>query len=103
VKYAPDGGEILVRVEDLGSVVRVSVTDHGTGIAEEAIPHLFGRFYRSPEATASHAGGLGLGLSITQMLVEAHGGQIMVHSRLGEGSTFTITLPYLADPTSEVR
>jgi len=103
VKYAPDGGEVLVRVVEAGSLVRVSVTDHGTGIAEEAIPHLFDRFYRSPEAAASHAGGLGLGLSITQMLVEAHGGQIMVQSRLGEGSTFAIDLPYQADISAEVR
>ena len=94
VKYAPDGGEIVVEVKDCDLAASIAVTDHGVGIAEDALPRLFDRFYRSREAAASSAGGLGLGLAITQMLVEAHGGQIAAESRLGEGSTFRVTLPY---------
>src|SRR5579871_3767707 len=58
VKYSPDGGEILVRVETLPGAARLSVVDHGMGIAEEAIPQLFTRFYRSAEAVAGRVGGL---------------------------------------------
>jgi PAS domain S-box-containing protein len=99
VKYSPDGGTIRIQVEDLGDAARVSVIDQGIGIAQEAIPQLFARFYRSPDVEASRTGGLGLGLSIAHMLVEAHGGQITVESQPGDGSTFSITLPY--EPISE--
>ena len=91
VKYSPDGGEIVIAAETIGTAVRLSVTDHGPGIPEETLPHLFERFYR-----ADHVGsapGLGLGLYITRMLVEAHGGKIWVESTVGEGSTFFVTLP----------
>jgi PAS domain S-box-containing protein len=101
VKYSPAGGEILVSVDEGDTAVRVSVMDHGKGIPEEAIPHLFTRFYRTSEAAASNAGGLGLGLSVARMLVEAHSGQLDVRSRLGEGTTFTVTLPYQPDLTTE--
>jgi len=94
VKYSPNGGAITVRAEDLGTAARISVADQGVGISEESLAQLFTRFYRSPEAVDSKAGGLGLGLSIARMLVQAHGGSIDVRSRLGEGSTFSVTLPY---------
>jgi PAS domain S-box-containing protein len=98
IKYAPDGGEILLRVEDGGEEVRVSITDRGIGIAPEAIPNLFSRFYRAEGATSRAIQGLGLGLYITRALVEAHGGRIWVESALGEGSTFTFTLPRTPPP-----
>jgi signal transduction histidine kinase len=100
VKYAPDGGEIVVEVKDASGTASIAVTDQGVGIAAEALPRLFDRFYRSREAAASSAGGLGLGLAITRILVEAHGGQISVESRLGEGSTFRVTLPYESKKSS---
>jgi signal transduction histidine kinase len=101
VKYAPDGGEIVVEVKDASGTASIAVTDQGVGIAAGALPRLFDRFYRSREAAASSAGGLGLGLAITRMLVEAHGGQISAESRLGEGSTFRVILPYKSkEPTS---
>jgi PAS domain S-box-containing protein len=93
VKYSPNGGEILVRVEALSGAARIAVTDQGVGIAPEAIPQLFTRFYRSQEAAASGIGGLGLGLAIAHMLVAAHGGQITVASHPGAGSTFAVVLP----------
>ena len=67
------------------------------GIAQEDSPHIFDRFYRSKGVRK--AGGLGLGLYITKMLVEAHGGRIWVESELGRGSAFYVTLP-LAQPNS---
>ena len=69
----------------------VTVSDQGRGIAPEDIPHLFERFYRAPEARKAE--GIGLGLYITRMLVEAHGGRIWVESEVGKGSTFSFTLP----------
>jgi signal transduction histidine kinase len=96
IKYSPDGGEIVVRIEDQGDQAQVSIRDHGIGIATEALPRLFDRFYRIEGATGA-APGLGLGLHITRALVEAHGGQIQATSSVGHGSTLTFTLPYRAD------
>jgi PAS domain S-box-containing protein len=94
VKYAPDGGEILVTVEAAGGQAYLRVADQGPGIPADVLPHLFERFYRGNH-TAGEAG-LGLGLYISRMLVEAHGGRIWAVSALGAGSTFTVMLP-LAD------
>jgi len=98
MKYSPDGGEILVQLEDLGMDARVSVRDHGVGIAPELLPRLFERFYRVP-ATAGRAQGVGLGLPITKSLVEAHGGTLTVESVRGQGSAFIFTLPYRGSAT----
>jgi signal transduction histidine kinase len=67
----------------------VHVSDEGTGIAAEHLPHLFDRFYR----TGAGQEGIGLGLFICRRLVEAMGGEIWVVSEVGEGSTFSFTLP----------
>ena len=90
VKHAPHGVAVVVRVEPAGEEARLSVRDEGPGIAVAHLPQLFERFYR---AKASGAVGLGLGLYITRMIVEAHGGSIAVESEPGVGSTFTVTLP----------
>jgi PAS domain S-box-containing protein len=91
VKYSPQGGEVVIRVELTHAEARLSVTDQGPGIPAAVVPHLFERFYRG-----DHQGGdagLGLGLYISRMLVNAHGGRIWADSTLGSGSTFTIALP----------
>ena len=93
IKYSPDGGEILVRVEDGGTEARVAVTDHGLGVPPDALPRLFDRFYRVGSASGS-ARGQGLGLYISRGIVEAHGGRIAVQSQPGIGSTFSFSLPY---------
>jgi PAS domain S-box-containing protein len=98
VKYSPNGGEILVRVEDLGDRAELSVADHGDGIDADALPRIFDRFYRAKSAGADRDG-LGLGLYLAKMLVEAHGGTISAESEVGRGSVFRVTLPY-APPTT---
>ena len=92
VKYSPAGSEIVVRVENLGTMAQVSIQDRGLGIAPDEIPYLFDQLYRVA-ATMQHADGLGLGLHVARQLVEAHGGSIAVESVLGVGSTFRVTLP----------
>jgi signal transduction histidine kinase len=69
----------------------IAVSDQGPGIPPEDLPHLFERFYRVKGAR--NAEGIGLGLYITRVLVEAHGGRVGVESEIGKGSTFAFTLP----------
>lgn len=92
-KYSPAEREVLLSVEQVEREVVLSVRDQGIGIAPEHQPHLFSRFYRAPGAAES-ARGLGLGLSIVQDLVAAHGGRVWAESAgLGHGSTFRVALP----------
>jgi len=90
LKVVPPGGSIRLAVARSGREVRFSVADTGPGIAPEDLPHLFERYWRSPRATYA---GTGLGLAIVRGIVEAHGGKVDVASTLGEGTTFTFTLP----------
>jgi signal transduction histidine kinase len=90
-KYAP-GSLVNITLEVLSENVHIAVVDHGPGIAPEHIDHIFKRFYRVPEQAAS-VRGTGLGLYICRQIIRAHGGQITVESRLGEGTTFHIYLP----------
>jgi two-component system, NtrC family, sensor histidine kinase KinB len=87
-------GEIKITAEPRGHYVAVSVSDTGEGIPSEYLSHIFDKFVQVPGAAT---GGAGLGLAISRLIVEAHGGQISVQSVLGHGSTFTFTLPVAAD------
>lgn len=91
LKYSPSGSTVTARAERSDGEVLVSVVDQGMGIAPDELPHIFERFYRAREGRKTE--GLGLGLYITRLMVEAHGGQVGVESRLGRGSTFSFTLP----------
>ncbi|HEX5166735.1 MAG TPA: ATP-binding protein [Thermomicrobiales bacterium] len=93
IKYSPDGSEVIVRIEVSGAEAIVTVTDQGSGIPPEQLPHLFSRFTRLHAAAASGTPGLGLGLYIARSLVEAHRGRIWVESEVGSGSTFGFALP----------
>ncbi|MEV6284525.1 HAMP domain-containing sensor histidine kinase [Kribbella sp. NPDC051770] len=93
IRYSPDGGRVVVGVRRSGDDYLLTVTDTGTGIAAEHLPHLFDRFYRVEHSRSRATGGSGLGLAITKHLVEAHQGTISATSRPGHGSTFTIRLP----------
>ena len=87
-------GEIKISAEPRGDYVAVSVSDTGEGIPSEYLSHIFDKFVQVPGAAT---GGAGLGLAISRLIVEAHGGQISVQSVIGQGSTFTFTLPVAAD------
>jgi len=111
IRHTPSGGAIRVRAgwisrqSELPShgalwpslptlpFLAVYVSDTGEGIPPEDLPHVFDRFYRADRSRARATGGSGLGLTIAQQLVRAHGGDIGVQSRPGEGTTFAFTLP----------
>ena len=99
VRFTPAGGHVVVGVRRADDGYNLTVTDDGTGIADEHLPHLFDRFYRAEQSRSRSTGGSGLGLAITKHLAEAHGGRITVTSQLGSGSTFTIWLPRQAPRT----
>lgn len=93
IKYNREGGAITVTAQPDGKWLRVSVTDTGIGIPDDDLPRIFERFYRVDKARSRELGGTGLGLAIVKHIIESHGGTLTVTSRLGEGSTFTFTLP----------
>ena len=93
VKYSPDGGVIRIGLARQDGRILLSVADEGLGISEEDQARLFDEFFRSSNPRAFEQPGTGLGLAIVQRIVERHGGQIRVDSRLGHGSTFTVVLP----------
>jgi signal transduction histidine kinase len=93
IKYSPENSKILISTEESGSTLVVQVADQGRGIADEEIPHIFHKFYRSWDVQNSAIKGSGLGLFLAKYFVELHRGRIEVESQLGKGSTFTVFLP----------
>jgi two-component system, OmpR family, sensor histidine kinase SenX3 len=93
VRYSPDGGEILLRVDGEGAAARLAVKDSGIGIPADAIPRLFQPYFRHDEAKQLAPDGMGIGLFVTRQIVLAHGGDISVESKEGQGTTFTVILP----------
>ncbi len=91
LSFTPAGGEVTISLEKEGNRAKISVADTGCGIPEEEIPRIFDRFYQVDKSRAS--GGSGLGLSICRWIAKAHEGSIVVESRVGKGSRFTVTLP----------
>ncbi|MCL6430449.1 MAG: response regulator [Anaerolineae bacterium] len=93
IKYNRPGGMVTLRARDEGYYARLDVVDTGIGIPKEALPRLFGEFYRVKRPETASIPGTGLGLSIVRRTVEFYKGRVEVKSRLGEGSTFTVLLP----------
>ncbi len=97
MRYTNPGGRVTVTVEAQQDQARLAVRDRGIGIAPEHLPHIFKRFYRADPARrrtgGSSSSSSGLGLSIVEWVVHAHGGAVAVESRVGRGSSFTVTLP----------
>lgn len=108
VKYGASGGrvETSVTAGEGPQGVRVMVRDFGPGIAPEHLPRLTERFYRGDAQASRDAGGTGLGLALVKHILQRHGGQLAIESRLGEGATFVVTLdpapatPALSAPAS---
>lgn len=92
ITYSPVGSHIGIGARRLGDVIEVSVADRGIGISEDDQQRIFERFYRVDAARSRNTGGTGLGLSIVRHIIENHGGEIRVWSKLGSGSTFTVRL-----------
>ncbi|MCX6357384.1 MAG: HAMP domain-containing sensor histidine kinase [Candidatus Aureabacteria bacterium] len=90
IKYTPSGGRIAIATEANRAHVRISMTDSGIGISERDLPHIFERFYRGDKSRS--APGNGLGLSLANSIIRAHGGEITATSNPGTGSSFIITL-----------
>jgi two-component system phosphate regulon sensor histidine kinase PhoR len=93
VKYSPNDSEVRIDVRNRDGELRLSVGDAGMGIPREELDRIFERFYRVDRARSRRMGGTGLGLAIVKHIALAHGGRINVDSVLGEGSSFTITVP----------
>jgi two-component system phosphate regulon sensor histidine kinase PhoR len=97
IQYTRPGGEVRVRASRDGRTAVVEVSDNGVGIPSRDQGRVFERFYRVDRARSRETGGTGLGLSIVRHVAENHGGQVLLESELGRGSTFTVRLP-LAGP-----
>lgn len=95
-RHTPVGTRASVRARRSGDEVEVTVTDDGPGIAAVDLPHVLDRFYRAGEVTTRSAGGLGLGLALSQQILEAHGRELELRSREGAGTVFTFRLPAAA-------
>ncbi|MBL7790961.1 MAG: response regulator [Saprospiraceae bacterium] len=97
IKFTPSGGRVILRSalehDPHQPMLKLSVTDNGVGIPPEEIPHIFDRFYQAQNLEKAKAGGTGIGLALTKELVTLLGGEIMVESYAGKGTTFTIILP----------
>jgi len=93
IQHTPAGGTVTLGLSRQGEWAALTVTDSGTGIAPEDLPHIFDRFYRADQSRSRNRGGAGLGLAIVRWVAEVHGGRVTVSSVPGSGSTFTLLLP----------
>lgn len=93
IRYTEPGGRIVLRLSRTPAEVKIEVSDTGIGISPANLPFIFERFFRGDRARRTYSGGSGLGLSIVKWIVEAHKGEVGAVSKVGEGTTFTVTLP----------
>lgn len=101
IKYTPKGGRVHISTElEASRWAVIRIADTGSGMSEEEVSQLFSLYYRTDDARKSKVSGAGLGLYIVKMLVEAHGGQIDVDSKWGEGTTFIVRLPLAQTETA---
>ncbi len=94
IKYSPEADRVSLHIDTCESAVIVHVRDYGIGIPKDVQEHIFERFYRVQMVRDNNFPGLGMGLYIVEAIVKRHGGTIVVESEEGEGSTFSVTLPY---------
>jgi heavy metal sensor kinase len=91
IKYTPEGGKILINIEDINKRTRVKVSDNGIGISPENLPFIFDRFFRADKSRSGE--GYGLGLSISKSIIHAHKGSLSIESQPGRGTSVIIDLP----------
>ncbi len=103
IKFSPPGESVRIEASVADRVLRVSVRDHGDGIAAKDLPKLFKKFQQIDSGSTRKVGGTGLGLVICKGIVEQHGGRIGVESTPGEGSTFWFTLPAAEVSSAKLR
>ncbi len=93
IKFSDSQRSVEVYARPENHMVRIAVTDHGPGIAQEDLPLLFSKFFQAEKSLTRTTGGAGLGLYISKQIIEAHGGVMGVESKVGEGSTFYFLIP----------
>jgi signal transduction histidine kinase len=93
LRYTPDGGRISIELSCSLQAAIITVHDSGPGIPEEALPHVFDRFYRVDKGRGRGEGGTGLGLTIARKLARAHGGELTASNHPQGGAVFTLSLP----------
>jgi heavy metal sensor kinase len=96
IRYNHPGGSVTTVVNNQADGIEIRIQDTGMGIPSNELPHIFERFYRVDRSRARHQGGSGLGLSITEHIIQLHGGRIEVESAPGTGTSFSIWLPCLS-------
>lgn len=99
VKYSESGGSVQIRVRTQSGHAELMVADHGIGIPTSEHARIFERFYRVDKGRGRDTGGTGLGLSIVRHVATNHGGEVLVSSQEGEGSTFVLRLPLAPSPS----
>ena len=104
IKFTPTGGQVKIKLEQVGLQVQICITDTGKGIVPEFLAYVFDYFRQADSATTRKFGGLGLGLAIVRHLVELHGGTVEAESLgEGQGATFTVILPCLQDESKGIK
>jgi two-component system OmpR family sensor kinase len=101
-KYTPEGGTIALGLWQEGGWARLEVSDSGPGIPEEDLPHIYERFFRTPDARQTVRAGSGLGLAIVKTIAQAHGGRVEAFSKVGEGTTFRLWLRLVPESITPV-
>lgn len=101
IRYTPSGGSISASMVRKGQTAVIAIKDTGIGISKEHMPHLFERFYRVDKARSRAEGGAGLGLAICKHIAQVHNGKIEVESQVGQGSTFSVSLPFAESSDSD--
>jgi len=98
IKYTPDSGIVTFRVEEDESQIKVEIIDTGYGIADDELPKIFDKFFRSSDEKIKEHTGNGLGLALSREIIRLHNGNIEVMSSLGKGTHFTVSLPLEDSP-----
>jgi Signal transduction histidine kinase len=101
IRYSKENGSIMVAAKSNDKIVRIFIRDNGIGIPEEDIPRIFERFYRVEKSRTTDTGGTGLGLAIAKEIVEAHGGKIVIKSKIDVGTDIMIDLPIITQLESD--